>query len=68
MVQARRCNIDYRSMIFGGLAIMVTNVTVDPLGLRPRFSPGLPFSYVSFTPIVYQFHLITPYSFVIYYN
>lgn len=36
--------IDYRSMIFGGLAIMVTNVTVDPLALRPRFSPGLPLS------------------------
>jgi len=65
VVQARRCNIDYRSMIFGGLAIMVTNVTVDPLALRPRFSPGLPFSDVFFTPIIYWFHLITPYSFVI---
>jgi hypothetical protein len=29
---------------FGGLAIMVTCVTVDPLALRPRFSPGLPLS------------------------
>ena len=45
--------IDYRSMVFGGLAIMVTNVTVDPLALRPRFSPGLPFSDVFFTLILY---------------
>ena len=29
---------------FGGLAIMVTCVTLDPLALRPRLSPGLPFS------------------------
>ena len=60
--------LKYRSMIFGGLAIMVTNVTLDPLALRPWFSPGLPFSYVFFTPIVYWFHLITPYSFVVYAN
>ena len=30
--------------VFGSLAIMVTLVTVDPLALRPRFSPGLPLS------------------------
>ena len=30
--------------VFGGLAIMVTCVTVDPLALRPRLSPGLPLS------------------------
>ena len=29
---------------FGGLAIMVTSVTLDPLALRPRLSPGLPLS------------------------
>jgi hypothetical protein len=31
-------------LVFGGLAIMVTCVTVDPLALRPRLSPGLPLS------------------------
>ena len=40
-------------VVFGGLAIVVTFVTVDPLALRPRFSPGLPFSDVFYTPIVY---------------
>ena len=30
--------------IFGGLAILVTSVTLDPLALRPRLSPGLPLS------------------------
>ena len=30
--------------IFGGLAIIVTGVTVDPLALRRRLSPGLPLS------------------------
>jgi hypothetical protein len=30
--------------IFGGLAILVTGVTVDPLALRHRLSPGLPLS------------------------
>jgi len=34
------CNL----IIFGGLAIMVTCVTLDPLALRPRVSPGLPLS------------------------
>ena len=53
-------------MIFGGLAIMVTCVTVDPLALRPRLSPGLPFSDVFFNLIVYWFSLNTPYTFVIY--
>jgi hypothetical protein len=31
-------------LVFGGLAIMVTDVTVDPLALRRRLSPGLPLS------------------------
>jgi hypothetical protein len=31
-------------IIFGGLAILVRFRTVDPLALRPRFSPGLPLS------------------------
>ncbi len=31
-------------LVFGGLAIMVTCVTLDPLALRPRLSPGLPLS------------------------
>jgi hypothetical protein len=31
-------------VVFGSLAIMITCVTVDPLALRPRFSPGLPLS------------------------
>jgi hypothetical protein len=35
-------------MIFGGLAVMVTFVTVDPLALRPRLSPDLPLSDVFF--------------------
>ena len=35
-------------MIFGGLAIVVTFVTLDPLALRPRFSPGLPLSDIFF--------------------
>jgi len=35
-------------MIFGGLAILVTCVTVDPLALRPRFSPGLLLSDIFF--------------------
>ena len=30
--------------VFGGLAIMVTYVTEDPLALRRRLSPGLPLS------------------------
>ena len=30
--------------VFGGLAIVVTLVTLDPLALRPRLSPGLPLS------------------------
>ncbi len=30
-----------RNTHFGGLAILVTGVTVDPLALRPRLSPGL---------------------------
>jgi hypothetical protein len=33
----------YWVVIFGGLAIMVTLVTVDPLALRRRLSPALPF-------------------------
>jgi hypothetical protein len=43
-------------------------VTVDPLALRPRFSPGLPFSDVFFNPIVYCFSVNAPYTFVIYNN
>jgi hypothetical protein len=35
-------------IIFGGLAIIVTGVTLDPLALRHRLSPGLPFSDVFF--------------------
>ncbi len=31
-------------VVFGSLAIIVTFVTVDPLALRLRFSPGLPLS------------------------
>ena len=31
-------------VVFGGLAIVVTLVTVDPMALRPRLSPGLPLS------------------------
>jgi len=35
----------YSAVFFGGLAIVVTNlVTVDPLALRRRLSPGLPLS------------------------
>ena len=30
--------------VFGGLAVMVTSVTLDPLALRRRLSPGLPLS------------------------
>ena len=30
--------------VFGNLAILVTFVTLDPLALRPRLSPGLPYS------------------------
>jgi hypothetical protein len=33
-------------VIFGGLAIIVIKMTLDPLALRPRFSPGLPLSDV----------------------
>jgi hypothetical protein len=45
IIQARRIkNTSNRSMVFGGLAIVVTLVTLDPLALRPRFSPGLPLS------------------------
>jgi hypothetical protein len=32
--------------VFGNLVIMVTAVTLDPLALRPRLSPGLPLSDV----------------------
>lgn len=28
--------------VFGSLAILITEVMVDPLALRPRLSPGLP--------------------------
>jgi hypothetical protein len=42
-VQTRREVKNCCVMIFGGLAIIVTGVTVDPLALRPRLSPGLPF-------------------------
>jgi hypothetical protein len=31
-------------LVFGGLAIVVTFVTVDPEALRRRLSPGLPLS------------------------
>ena len=31
-------------IIFGGWAILVTCVTLDPLALRPRLLPGLPLS------------------------
>jgi hypothetical protein len=48
VIQARRIIIDIGSMIFDCLAILVTFVTVDPLALRPRLSPGLPFSDVFF--------------------
>ena len=34
----------FEHFVFGGLAIMVTCVTLDPLALRPRLSPGLPLS------------------------
>ena len=34
-----------RPIVFGSLAIMVTCVTLDPLALRSRLSPGLPFRY-----------------------
>jgi hypothetical protein len=30
--------------VFGSLAILITEVTVDPLALRRRLSPGLPLS------------------------
>ena len=35
---------DVAVLNFGGLAIVVTCVTLDPLALRPRLSPGLPLS------------------------
>jgi len=35
-------------MIFGGLAIMVTFVTVDPLALRLQLSPDLLLSDIFF--------------------
>jgi|WetSurMetagenome_2_1015567.scaffolds.fasta_scaffold454729_2 hypothetical protein len=35
-------------VIFGGLAIMVRWRTLDPLALRPRFSPGLLLSDIFF--------------------
>jgi hypothetical protein len=31
-------------VVFGSLAIIVIGMTLDPLALRPRFSPGLPLS------------------------
>jgi hypothetical protein len=43
--QARRALIDdHLYLIFGNLAVIVTIVTLDPLALRRRFSPVLPFS------------------------
>ena len=42
--QARRAPRTRAWNIFGGLAILVTCVTLDPLALRPRLSPGLPLS------------------------
>jgi hypothetical protein len=41
--QARRAQLCC-GYCFGGLAIVVTSVTLDPLALRPRLSPGLPLS------------------------
>ena len=38
----------FECIAFSGLAIVVTCVTVDPLALRPRLSPGLPLSIFSF--------------------
>jgi hypothetical protein len=31
-------------IVFGSLAVMITQVTVDPMALRPQFSRGLPLS------------------------
>lgn len=56
MNQARRKIIHViKNLIFGGLAILVICMTVDPLALRPRFSPGLPFSDIYFESIIYGF-------------
>ena len=43
------------NLIFGNLAIIVTFVTVDPLALRPRLSPGLLVSDISFMVIISTF-------------
>jgi hypothetical protein len=57
--------------IFGGLAILATCVAVDPLALRPRLSPGLPFSVVDYAVIIGPFcpaalnvYEIWPYSLI----
>jgi len=47
--QARRARDNIALMDFGGLAIMVTRVTVDPMALRRRLSPVLPLSVRWFT-------------------
>jgi hypothetical protein len=52
-------------LIFGGLAIMVTGVTIDPLALRPRLSPGLPFWMFSYVSIVKHFPRFVHDAFVI---
>jgi hypothetical protein len=46
MTQARRVHATAMASVFGGLAIMVTGVTLDPLALRRRLSPVLPLSKV----------------------
>jgi hypothetical protein len=52
-------------IIFGGLAIIVTGVTLDPLALRPRLSPGLPYSDVFFKSYSKAFSMFSPYILVI---
>jgi len=52
-------------LIFGGLAILVTFVTVDPLALRPQLSPGLPLSDIYFQLIINGFACFLPVSYEI---
>ena len=51
-------------MIFRRPGNHITCVTLDPLALRPRLSPGLLLSDFFFTPILYHFHHFVLYTFV----
>ena len=61
--QVRRAYEQHLLFTFGGLAIVAACAALDPLALRPRLSPGLPFR-LSSTPPLYTRSCVLELSFL----